>query len=97
MRARNPRRLMLPPSPLSPPQAALDKLPGELKEQQANAAAVERRLQREKGAWVVEEGRDKLPREFVQASTALCSGLQKSVSTSACLLGFPRLCAHLRV
>ncbi|KAL4451471.1 hypothetical protein ABPG75_007133 [Micractinium tetrahymenae] len=47
-------------------QAALDKLPDELKEQQANAAGVERRLQREKGAWVVEEGCDRLPREFVQ-------------------------------
>ncbi len=52
-------------------QAALDKLPGELKAQQANAAAVERRLQREKGAWVAPEGRDRLPREFVQARPPL--------------------------
>ena len=48
-------------------QAALDKLPGELKAQQANAAKVERRLQREKGGWVLMEGRPMLPREFVQA------------------------------
>ena len=51
-------------------QAALDKLPGELKAQQANAAKVERRLQREKGGWVQMEGRPSLPREFVQARSA---------------------------
>lgn len=54
--------------PLSPRQAALDKLPGELKAQQANAAAVEARLQREKGGWVLEghAARVALPREFAQ-------------------------------
>ena len=63
-----------PPAPLQPClpasclQAALDKLPGDLKAQQANAAKVERRLQREKGGWVRMEGRPSLPREFVQAS-----------------------------
>lgn len=56
--------------PASCVQAALDKLPGELKAQQANAAKVERRLQREKGGWVRLEGRPSLPREFVQASPA---------------------------
>jgi hypothetical protein len=66
------------PSPLLPTrsflskQAALDKLPGELKAQQANAAAVEGRLQREKGGWVAEgpQARALLPREFAQASAS---------------------------
>jgi hypothetical protein len=49
-------------------QAALDKLPSELKAQQANSAAVERRLQCEKGGWVLDgqTARVVLPREFSQ-------------------------------
>lgn len=96
----------LPSFPFCPPsQAALDKLPGELKAQQANAAAVERRLQREKGAWVAAEGRDKLPREFVQARL-LFRGLPRSramwrVCARACMCVPVCVCvcarAHARV
>ena len=60
-----PYSLSSPPFALSSLQAALAKLPGELRAQQANAARVEARLQREKGAWVVGAG-SMLPREFVQ-------------------------------
>ena len=59
--------------PPANPQAALDKLPGELKAQQANAAAVERRLQREKGVWVPEgPWAAALPRDFVQVGPSPC-------------------------
>ena len=53
-------------------QAALDKLPGELKAQQANSAVVERRLQCEKGSWVLDghAARVVLPREFAQVGAA---------------------------
>eukprot|EP00887_Chlorella_sp_A99_P001761 scaffold19.g1761.t1 len=54
-------------------QAALAKLPGELKAQQDNAAAVEARLQAGKGAWVGAGAarRAALPREFLQRVHAL--------------------------
>ena len=60
-------------------QAALDKLPGELKAQQANAAVVERRLQCEKGSWVLEgqPARIVLPREFAQVGDGLAACMQQ--------------------
>ena len=58
-----------PPAPPPPPpmQATLEQLSADLEVQQANAVAVEQRLQREKGSWVL-ENRAVVPREFLQVN-----------------------------
>lgn len=91
-------------------QAALDKLPGELKAQQANSAVVERRLQCEKGSWVLDghAARVVLPREFAQVGAAAAAAAS-TTHLNLCLpantrplrwshwrlIGSPPCCAHI--